>query len=89
MRLSRVPAVVLLGMLQCSLHEVDATVADYLEAIAAYAAGHPDLDWIQGEGWYMAAFAGGTPRSLTSCLYPALPPAERAICASSSRSVMT
>jgi predicted amidohydrolase YtcJ len=49
-------------MLQCSLHEVAPTVAAYVEAIAAYAADHPDLAWVRGEGWSMAAFPGGTPR---------------------------
>ncbi len=34
---------------------------DYLEAIGRYAADHPDLPWIVGGGWAMAAFPGGTP----------------------------
>jgi predicted amidohydrolase YtcJ len=33
----------------------------YLDAIAAYAAAHPDLDWITGGGWVIPAFPGGTP----------------------------
>ena len=33
----------------------------YLAAIAAYAADHPELPWILGGGWAMAAFPGGTP----------------------------
>ena len=40
------------------LHTVDA----YLEAIAAYASGHPDEPWITGGGWAMYLFPGGTPR---------------------------
>jgi predicted amidohydrolase YtcJ len=37
------------------------TRADYLAIVAAYAADHPDLPWILGGGWAMAAFPGGTP----------------------------
>ena len=32
-----------------------------VDAIAAYAAAHPDRDWITGGGWSMEAFPGGTP----------------------------
>jgi predicted amidohydrolase YtcJ len=38
------------------------TEAEYLEAVGAYARAHPDLEWIDGGGWSMAAFAGGLPR---------------------------
>jgi predicted amidohydrolase YtcJ len=38
------------------------TEREYLEAIGAYARAHPDLEWIDGGGWSMAAFAGGLPR---------------------------
>ncbi|HTC86465.1 MAG TPA: amidohydrolase [Candidatus Acidoferrum sp.] len=51
-----------LGLLRCPLHEVAVTPAAYVEAIAAYAAAQPDLAWVEGDGWYMAAFPGGTPR---------------------------
>ncbi len=34
----------------------------YLDAIAAYAASHPDEPWILGGGWSMASFPGGLPR---------------------------
>jgi predicted amidohydrolase YtcJ len=37
------------------------TEAEYLEAIAAYATANPDLEWINGGGWSMAAFPGGLP----------------------------
>ena len=30
--------------------------------IAAYAAAHPDLEWIEGGGWSLADFPGGVPR---------------------------
>ena len=33
----------------------------YLECIRAYAEARPELDWIVGAGWEMAAFPGGTP----------------------------
>jgi len=34
---------------------------DYLRIVADYAAAHPELPWILGGGWAMAAFPGGTP----------------------------
>lgn len=34
----------------------------YLEAVAAYAAAHPDEPWIVGGGWAMEFFPGGLPR---------------------------
>ncbi len=37
------------------------TVESYLDAIAAYASGHPDEPWITGGGWAMYLFPGGTP----------------------------
>jgi predicted amidohydrolase YtcJ len=36
--------------------------AEYLEVIGAYATAHPELAWINGGGWSMAAFPGGLPR---------------------------
>lgn len=49
-----------LGLLRCNLHE-GVNRASYLETIAAYAAEHPDDEWILGDGWAMDAFPGGTP----------------------------
>ncbi len=50
-----------MGLLRCSLHdELDADV--YARLIGDYAAAHPELPWIEGSGWYMAAFPGGAPR---------------------------
>ena len=46
---------------QCSLHDLPETRDAYLEAIRSYAAARPDLEWIVGSGWGMAAFPGGTP----------------------------
>jgi predicted amidohydrolase YtcJ len=48
--------------LQCDLrdrHGLD----EYLPIVADYAAAHPELDWIVGEGWSMGDFPGGTPRA--------------------------
>ena len=49
-----------LERIRCDLSELGSREA-YLEAIAAYAADHPDRPWILGGGWAMAAFPGGTP----------------------------
>ncbi len=42
------------------LNDLDGRRA-YLDAIAAYAAAHPDRPWILGGGWAMEHFPGGTP----------------------------
>lgn len=34
-----------------------------LDLVAAWAAAHPDVPWILGEGWTTAAFPGGIPRA--------------------------
>ena len=47
-------------MCRCDLTGVK-TAAEYAEIIAAYAAAHPDADWITGGGWSMEAFPGGVP----------------------------
>ena len=46
---------------QVYLHDKGGRAA-YLEAIAEYAAAHPEASWILGAGWYMDQFPGGTPR---------------------------
>jgi predicted amidohydrolase YtcJ len=38
------------------------TIDDYLRIVSAYAAAHPDLEWITGGGWSMDAFPRGLPR---------------------------
>ena len=48
-------------MRRCNLREGQ-TAQDYLDIIAAYAAAHPDAEWITGGGWSMDAFPGGLPR---------------------------
>jgi predicted amidohydrolase YtcJ len=45
----------------CDLHELSGADA-YLEAIAAYAAAHPQRPWITGGGWSLPDFPGGNPR---------------------------
>jgi predicted amidohydrolase YtcJ len=49
-----------LEMLLCDLNDVY-TKLEYLDIIAAYAAAHPERDWILGGGWYMSAFPRGAP----------------------------
>jgi predicted amidohydrolase YtcJ len=55
------PSMAGIGLLRCPLHDLPHTLDAYLDAITAYAGGHPDRDWILGDGWYMDAFPGGTP----------------------------
>ena len=50
------------GWLQCDLRDMHGLDA-YLPAVRAYAASHPELEWIVGEGWSMGDFPGGTPRA--------------------------
>jgi predicted amidohydrolase YtcJ len=49
-----------LDRLRVSLHDEPDRRA-YLDAVARYAAGHPDEPWITGGGWAMEHFPGGTP----------------------------
>src|SRR5581483_10115315 len=53
-----------LELLQCALADAY-SVEDYRRIIAAYAAQHPEVEWIQGGGWSMDVFPGGTPRKET------------------------
>jgi predicted amidohydrolase YtcJ len=51
-----------------------AGVDAYLAAVGAYAAGHPDEEWIVGGGWAMEHFPGGTPtRELLDAVVPDRP----------------
>jgi hypothetical protein len=45
---------------RCNLHDVRGREA-LQAAIRRYADANPDLEWIVGEGWYLADFPGGTP----------------------------
>ncbi|HEY7485091.1 MAG TPA: amidohydrolase [Streptosporangiaceae bacterium] len=47
-------------MLACDLADA-ADAREALDRVAAYAAAHPDREWITGSGWYMEWFPGGTP----------------------------
>src|SRR6476619_6979316 len=49
-----------LERIRCDLSGL-ATREDYLELIREYAEAHPEVPWILGGGWSMAAFPGGTP----------------------------
>lgn len=51
-----------LEMGQCNLTEVT-SLADYQRVIGAYAAEHPELEWVTGGGWSMTSFPGGVPRA--------------------------
>jgi predicted amidohydrolase YtcJ len=55
------PATSGLGLLLCTLHEVEPGLDAYIAAIDTYARANPDRAWVVGDGWYMAAFPGGTP----------------------------
>ena len=46
--------------LRCDLTGLG-TLEHYVQAVATYAASHPDEPWILGGGWELAAFPGGTP----------------------------
>ncbi len=60
-------------LLQCDLSGAG-NADDCVERIAAYAASHPDREWIQGGGWTMAHFPGGTPsRALLDAAVPDRP----------------
>src|SRR5919198_2576403 len=49
-----------LELMRCSLHDGTGP-DDYLEKIRAYAAAHPEEEWILGGGWALDHFPGGTP----------------------------
>ena len=51
------------GMLAgaCDLHGL-ADASAYLEAISTFAADHPDVAWVAGEGWALTAFPRGEPQ---------------------------
>ena len=59
--------------LHLSLHDLSGVDA-YLDAVASYAAKHPDRPWVYGSGWAMEHFPGGTPtRDLLDGLLPDRP----------------
>jgi predicted amidohydrolase YtcJ len=67
------PVMAGVGMLRCELHGTE-SADEALQRIAAYAAAHPEVEWIVGGGWSMAHFAGGTPtRQLLDAIVPDRP----------------
>lgn len=54
------PVIAGIELLGCDLSGCT-DAADTVAAIRAYAAAHPEHEWIVGAGWSMDAFAGGTP----------------------------
>ena len=54
-------AIAAAGFAGCRLHDLPPTAEAYLAAIAAYASRRPEAPWVLGDGWYLAAFPGGTP----------------------------
>lgn len=62
-----------LQMIQCDLSDAY-TAAEYERIVRRYAEEHPDEEWIQGGGWSMDAFPGGTPtRDVLDRLVPDRP----------------
>ena len=55
------PVMAGVDLMRCPLHDLSPTVETYVQAIRSYADANPALEWILGNGWYMAAFPGGTP----------------------------
>ena len=50
------------------------TTDEYRARISAYAAAHPDVEWITGGGWSMESFPGGAPdRAFLDALVPDRP----------------
>jgi predicted amidohydrolase YtcJ len=49
-----------LAAMRCDLY--DAEPSSYHRIVSEYARLHPDVAWVEGGGWSMAAFEGGTPR---------------------------
>lgn len=48
----------------CDLHHLSGK-SEYLAAVRAYADEHPELEWIDGDGWSMEAFPSGTPHRMS------------------------
>ncbi|MFD3654708.1 amidohydrolase [Streptomyces sp. NPDC058620] len=62
-----------LELAQCDLTECR-TGSGTVAAVHAYAAAHPDQEWITGGGWSMEAFDGGAPtRELLDAVVPGRP----------------
>ena len=55
------PVMAGVDLMRCPLHELTPTITTYVDAIRTYAEANRELRWVLGNGWYMAAFPGGTP----------------------------
>jgi predicted amidohydrolase YtcJ len=49
-----------LAAMRCDLYEAEPS--SYGRIVSEYVRLHPDVAWVEGGGWSMAAFEGGTPR---------------------------
>ena len=58
------PALAGINLTRCPLHGLPRRLDAYLDTIRNYATANPDRAWVLGDGWYMAAFPGGTPSRL-------------------------
>src|SRR5690606_8607839 len=62
-----------LGLSQIDLGATT-SVEEILHVIRAWAAEHPDADWIRGRGWYYEPFDGGLPtRQMLDAIVPDRP----------------
>lgn len=62
-----------LELTQCDLTRAK-TAEETVAAVRAYAAAHPEREWITGGGWSMEAFEGGTPtKELLDAVVPDRP----------------
>ncbi len=60
-------------LLSIALHDLE-TPEQYVAAVAAYAAAHPDAPWLLGAGWLLSSFPGGIPdRRLLDAVVPDRP----------------
>ncbi|MCC9308172.1 amidohydrolase [Kitasatospora sp. RB6PN24] len=67
------PVVAGVQLLRCDLSEQH-SIDDYLATVAAYAAEHPQAEWICGGGWSMDAFPDGIPtRAMLDAVVPHRP----------------
>jgi hypothetical protein len=67
------PVMAGVDMLRCDIHHCE-SADDALAAIAAYAAAHPEQEWILGGGWSMSHYPNGTPtRQMLDAIVPDRP----------------
>ncbi len=67
------PVLAGVDLLRCNLHVAESE-ADTMRVIGAYAAAHPEQEWVVGGGWSMEHFPSGTPtRQLLDSVVPDRP----------------